>query len=100
MVVREKQMDFLEETKTRAGQNEQDEKLALIQKRNQADRFNNLGDGEKKKFLDDLIQEDGFRPEVADRIYRLFESGDAASVDDALRILETEDNESSKNPGY
>lgn len=80
----------------KAAATEQQSKLAKITKSQQAERFANLGEEGQERFLRSLIEEDKFREPVANRIFDLFKSGDAGSVEEALELIRIEDEESNK----
>lgn len=76
---------------------EQQAKLGEITKSQQAERFANLGAEGQERFLRSLIEKDKFSEQVANRIFSFFKSGDAGSVEDALELMRTEDEESNKS---
>lgn len=71
------------------------EKLQQILQRNQRERFENLSPSAKRDFFNGLITEDNLGPEQAKRVYSLFETGEAGSVDEALEILRAEEKQDS-----
>ena len=68
-----------------------------INEEKQRARFNNMSKSQKESFLQSLIQKDKLRPELAQRVYEQFESGQAGSVEEALRFISELDRPSHYN---
>ncbi|HCQ31279.1 TPA: hypothetical protein DIU27_02775 [Candidatus Collierbacteria bacterium] len=58
-----------------------------ITEEKQKARFNNMSKSQKESFLQSLIQKDKLSPEVAQRVYERFESGQAGTVEEALNLI-------------